>query len=399
MSSFAIDQHPKLDEFDLEVYFAKYEFNTKYLLCCSDAESMTMKDLLLLADEECRQMWDDLWLGYTECWGHPLLRQEVASNFYPGLGAENIRMFAGAEEGIFCVMTALLSQDDHAVVITPCYQSLFSLPKSRCAVTPVSLLPSEHWRCDLDVLRASIQANTKLIVMNWPHNPTGQVPSREHWEGILAIAKEHDLWVFSDEVYRGLEPNEALRLPTLASVYEKGLSLGVVSKSIGLAGLRVGWIAGQDQAILNAIADVKHYLSICNSAPSEVLALIALRNNDVLLNRILSIVRDNLALIDAFLERWSSIFRWERPVGGCCGFMEMIDASSISMDELAKQLVESHGVLIIPGSIFNQTKSASPSTESAGRNLSNFFRIGFGRKNFPECLEAFENALNAILKN
>jgi aspartate/methionine/tyrosine aminotransferase len=293
------------------------------------------------------------------------------------------------------VMTAMLAATDHAIVLTPCYQSLLSLPKSRCQVTQINLLPSDHWVCDLNAIRAAIKPNTKLIVMNWPHNPTGQVPLQAHWEGIISIAREHDIWIFSDEVYRGLETIEARRLPTLASVYEKGISLGVVSKSIGLAGLRVGWIAGQDHSTLNAIADVKHYLSICNSAPSEILSLIALRNYHTLLGRILDIVRGNLALIDSFMDRWDTHFRWDRPVGGCCGFIEMTN-SSISMDELAKQLVESHGVLIIPGSIF--ASPAGTDDISASSDVKNFFRIGFGRSNFAECLNAFENALTKIFK-
>ena len=287
-------------------------------------------------------------------------------------------------------MRALLSTSDHAIVLTPCYQSLLSLTKSLCPVTQICLQATSNWECDVSILESAIKSNTKAIIMNWPHNPTGSVPCISVWEPIITLARKHGLWVFSDEVYRGLETDPSLRLPTVASVYEKGLSLGVVSKSLGLAGLRVGWIAGQDQEMLNSIADMKHYLSICNSAPSEVLALIALRNNEIILDRILSIVRQNLKLFDEFLERWSSTFRWIRPIGGCCGFVEVTSAA-ISVDKLAEQLVSDHGVLIIPGSTFNPT-----GTDDCECN--NFFRIGFGRANFPECLNAFEIALRTIFR-
>lgn len=293
-------------------------------------------------------------------------------------------------------MTALLTPTDHSIVLTPCYQSLASLPKCRGAVTQVSLLAADHWSCDLEALRAAIRPNTKLLVMNWPHNPTGQVPTQQKWADLISLAREHGLWVFSDEVYRGLETHESLRLPPLATMYERGLSLGVVSKSIGLAGLRVGWVAGQDQRALNAIADVKHYMSICNSAPSEVLALIALRNYQVLLDRALGIVGANLVLLDSFMRRWSGVFRWVRPAGGCCGFVELLDCSAVGMDELARQLAEDHGVLILPGSVFNSLGGVEGAPATTGR-VDNFFRIGFGRTNFSECLSAFERAVQVIL--
>jgi len=298
-------------------------------------------------------------------------------------------MFAGAEEAIFCAMTAMLASSDHAVVITPCYQSLLSIPKSRCAVTTVDINSDCKWELNIQTLRAAIQPNTKLIVMNWPHNPTGHVPSRSDFDDIIDLARQFNLWVFSDEVYRGLEADDEHRLPTLASVYEKGISLGVVSKCLGLAGLRVGWIACANASTLNAISDVKHYLSICNSAPSEVLALVALRNFDHLSRRVNNIARSNLLLIDSFLERWASKFRWTRPKGGCCGFMEITDPA-VTVDEVAQRLVEEFGVLILPGSKFVGCGNMD--------KISQCFRLGFGRANFPECLAAFEASLPLIFK-
>ncbi|CUI17937.1 aminotransferase, classes I and II [Candidatus Protochlamydia naegleriophila] len=234
----------KLPIFQLEDYLAKWEFKAPYLLCSSDAESMEMKELIQSADGESLHLWNNLRLSYTETAGLPLLRTEI-SHLYPSLSADHIYCLAGAEEGIFCAMNVLIQPNDHVIVITPCYQSLEDLPKSLQAhVTAIPLDPFD-WSLDLDRVKQALRPSTRLIAINFPHNPTGALLDAPKLNGLVTLARSQGAYLFSDEVYRYLESDESKRPPAIADLYEKGISLGVMSKAFGLAGLRIGWLANR----------------------------------------------------------------------------------------------------------------------------------------------------------
>ncbi|HEX2987741.1 MAG TPA: aminotransferase class I/II-fold pyridoxal phosphate-dependent enzyme, partial [Chloroflexota bacterium] len=257
----------RLHEFKLERYFARWEFDAPYLLCCSDLEGYRLDDLLALADDESRELWHNLALGYTESAGHPLLRAEIA-RLYDGVSPEEILTFAGAEEAIFVLMNVLLGQGDHAVAVWPAYQSLHEV--ARAAGAEVTLLPLEEsngWALDLNALRRAMRPNTRLIVVNFPHNPTGYLPDSATFSALLELAEESGATLFSDEVYRLLEFDPAYRLPAAVDRSRRAVSLGVMSKAFGLAGLRIGWVASHDHDLLARMAAYKDYTSICNSAP------------------------------------------------------------------------------------------------------------------------------------
>ena len=364
--------------FKLEEYLVKYEFSAKYLLCCSDAESFSMSEILDMSNPQQRDAWERLHLGYTETPGSYDLRKIVAAELYPGLGADNILMFAGAEEGIFCALHAIIEPSDHAIVLTPCYQSLFEIPKMKGAnITQIPLEEANDWRIDLNRIQKAIKPNTKCIVINFPHNPTGQVIESDELQGIIDICAPRGIWLFSDEVYRLLGTTKKPWASPAACVYDKALSLGVMSKAFGMGGLRIGWLACQDKVLLKKIEQVKHYTSICNSAPSEMLSIIALTNKDRILERNNRIIDDNLKLLDQFLVEYSHLFGWVRPKGGCIGFVKYKGIESI--DSFCEQLVNKRNVLLMPASIYECQTS--------------HFRIGFGRRNMPKCLDQLKEFL------
>jgi aspartate/methionine/tyrosine aminotransferase len=372
----------KLPEFKLETFLGKWEFKAPYLFCNSDMEGLTLKELLFMGDSESLSVWDKLSLGYTEDQGMPALLKEI-SELYSGIDESNILTFAGAEEGIYCTLHALLSPQDHVIVISPCYQSHESIPASiGCQISEVSLDEEHGWTLNLSKVKKVIQKNTKLIAINFPHNPTGVILDRETLDGLVQLARTHGIRIFSDEVYRLLEHDEKHRMSPLVNIYENGISLGVMSKAFALAGLRIGWIASKDKELLKRAKEIKHYLSICNSAPSEALALLALRAKDTILNRNHEIMRKNLALLDEFFQSHQEIIQWTRPQGGCVGFPKLFINTSI--EEFSSKLLNECGVLIMPASIYGLS--------------SNHFRIGFGRKNMPEALNLFQSFLNKELK-
>jgi aspartate/methionine/tyrosine aminotransferase len=369
----------KIPDFKLEEFWKKYEFSAPYLLCPSDVETWSLKELLALADAESRTLWDNLHLGYTESPGLPLLREEIAK-LYSTLDKDHILTTAGAEEGIYCSMQSLLSPGDHAIVISPCYQSLETLPKVLGAeVTSISLDPKKKWKLDIEQLNDTFRLSTRLLILNCPHNPTGALLDKKVFETMIKLARANGAYIFSDEVYRYLEIDESKRLPAIADAYEKGISLNVMTKAFGLAGLRIGWLASRDKDFLQEVGSYKLYTSICNSAPSEILALMALRAKDVILKRNREIMMNNLDLLDQFFERYPSSFAWNRPESGTIAFPELL--LPIPIDRFTEKLVEEAGILIMPGSVFDFP--------------GNFFRIGFGRKNMPEVLKRFEQYLKS----
>src|SRR3954462_9277430 len=227
-------------EFALERFFAEHEFAATHILGASDVEGMPMAALLELADDETRRMWRDLHLGYTESLGLPALRAEIAS-LYPGLTADDILTFAGAEEAVFVTMHAALSAGDHAIVVWPAYQSLYEVARSiGCEVSPVPLDPAD-WSLNVRRVIAAIKSNTRLIVINFPHSPTGAQINRAQLEELVSVCADRGIRLFSDEVYRFLEHDKP-PLPPAATLSASAISIGVMSKSFALAGLRIGWI-------------------------------------------------------------------------------------------------------------------------------------------------------------
>lgn len=367
--------------FELERYFAKYEFSTEHLLCSSDLESMTIQELLELDPTQYSnnlQKLTNTWLGYTEPQGSPKLKAEI-KKLYRDIYEDQILVHAGAEEAIFNFMHALLSPDDHIIVHYPCYQSLFSVAESiGTEVTKWRSQEANDWDLDLDFLRDNIRANTKAIIINCPHNPTGYLMSKEKQLALVNIARDHNLIIFSDEVYRLLEYNPQDRLANACDIYENAVSLNVMSKSFGLAGLRIGWIATRNAPVFKAMAEFKDYTSICNSAPSEFLATFALQNQSKIIERNLTRVTNNLKLLDAFFDKYSSLLTWVRPQAGAIGFPRLL--VDIKADEFCHNLITEKNVMLLPSTVYDY----------GNKN----FRIGFGRKNMPEALLKLEEYMN-----
>ena len=365
----------QMPPFKLERYFAKYEFIVDYVLCCSDCESLTIQDLLDLEPDAVDQFHQH-WLGYTESMGSPSLRREIC-RLYRDIQPDQVLVHTGAEEAIFLFMHAVLKAKDHVIVHWPCYQSLAEVARSiGCRVSLWKAREENGWALDLEELTRNIQPNTRVIILNTPHNPTGYLMPLNIFQEVSRLARENGIILFSDEVYRESEYREEDRLPAACDFGEHAVSLGVMSKTYGLPGLRIGWIATRNAEIYEKMAALKDYTTICNSAPSELLAELALRHRDALAERSLEIITDNLKVLDQFLDRHAALFAWQRPQAGSIGFPRLLGED---VEAFCEALVKSVGVLLLPGTLY----------EDEG----NHFRIGFGRKNMPEAIERLEDFL------
>jgi len=363
----------KLPPFKLERYFAKYEFAVEYLLCSSDCESLAVGDLLAL-EPDARERFERHWLGYTESPGAPWLRGEIC-RIYAKIEPDQVLVHSGAEEAILLFMQAALEAGDHAVIHWPCYQSLAEIPRGLgCEVTLWRAREENGWVLDLDELeRDLLRPNTRVLVVNSPHNPTGFLMGRADFERLNQICQERGILLFFDEVYRESEHNPAERLPAACDANPSAVSLGVMSKTYGLAGLRIGWVATRNRTIYARMAALKDYTTICNSAPSEFLADLALRHRERIAGRNLEIIRGNLEILDEFFARRADRFSWVLPQAGSIGFPKLLKGG---IEDFCDRLVREKGVLLLPGPLFDDAE--------------NHFRVGFGRRNMKEAVEKLE---------
>jgi aspartate/methionine/tyrosine aminotransferase len=373
----------RIADFALERYFARWEFAVEHVLCGSDVEGWRMADLVAIADPESAALWADLRLGYTESTGHPLLRAEIAA-LYDSLEADDVLVFAGAEEAVFCLFNTSLGAGDHMIVTWPGYQSLYEVARAAGAeVSLHALLEHDGWALDVERLRRSIRPTTRVIVVNAPHNPTGMLPNLAEWTELAALCAEAGIRLIADEVYRYLEVDPAARLPAGADLSPTYLSIGVLSKSFALPGLRIGWLATRDRDVLDRCARLKDYTTICSSAPSEILALMALRARDAVIARSRDIVASNLARLDDFFARRPDALTWVRPSGGSTAFPRLVPTGPAggSADAFCSRLVEATGVLLLPSTTFGFGDG--------------HVRLGFGRTDMPEALGKLEAFLDA----
>lgn len=364
----------KIKPFKLERYYTLHEHTAKYSLCNSDCEAMTIADLLSL-ENGAKEAFDNTWLGYTQTQGSPELRQDI-STIYSKITAEDLIVCTGAQEPIFLFSHAVLNSDDEVIVQTPCYQSLQSVPESiGCKVLSWNVHYEKKIPCfDIEALKKMITNKTKVIYLNAPHNPTGFLFTKKEQQAIIELARINNIIIFCDEVYRELEHKPSFAIPAFADAYENGVSIGVMSKAYGLPGLRIGWLATQNQSISEKVAILKEYTTICNAGPSEFLAGVALRNRHTILDKNLKIIQCNLPLYDTFFTKYSDLFSWYKPNAGPIAFVKMhFDTNDMAF---AEQALKEKGILILPGGIYD---------------FDGYFRIGFGRQKTPEALEQFES--------
>ena len=365
-----------LRPFVLERYFARHEFSARWLLSSSECEPWSMSEILAMADAECRGLWEDLSLRYTESAGHPLLRRAVA-DMYDAIRPEQT-LIAAPEEGIFLSMHAVLRRGDHVVCTAPGYQSLHEVARAiGCEVDEWRPVEGESWRFDVNDLDARLRPDTRLLVVNFPHNPTGALPSDDEFAEVVDRARRRSAYLFSDEMYRGLEHGARVPLPAACDVYDRAISLSGLSKAYGLPGLRVGWLATRDHEMLQRAAELKDYTTICSGAPSEILALIALRSSRTILAAQRARVEANLLSIEEFMADHRDRFSWRRPSAGSVAFPRI--HANQGAEAFCEKLVREHGIMLLPSTVFDDRDS--------------HVRFGYGRRGLCEGLERLAEVL------
>jgi aspartate/methionine/tyrosine aminotransferase len=305
---------------------------------------------LLAVEPGAAERFAALPLGYTTAFGGMGLREAIAAR-YARIAPEEVLAACGGDDILPSLFMALLQPGDHVIVHSPVYQPLAGVAAwCGAAVDHWAADEEAGWEPSLAELRRLLRPGTRLIVTNFPHSPTGFVPERAYLEGLIALADEARATLVGDEIYRGLPLGEAGEAPSLADLSARAVVLNSVSKIYGLPGLRVGWLATRDAAILGAVRDFRLYQNSYIGAPTEFLATLAVRHTDRILAGNLALARENLAALRAFMGRNSDTFSWVPPRGGVVAFPRWLGDEPTSA--LSERLLRDHGLLLAPSAYF-----------------------------------------------
>lgn len=342
------------ETFELERWMTRWELEVSHDICESGIKPMTLAEVFTLLPEESAQKLEEtirtIPLGYSEARGTIELRTALAKT-YPGTSAEEIFVATGAIEANFLLFNVLVQPGDHVIVVDPAYQQLQSVPRALGAdVELLSVVHDDGYYYDLDQLREMMRAETKLIVVNTPHNPTGTMLSEEQIQELVNIAREHDAWILSDEAYRWIEHPGGESIPApMRGRYEKGISVGTVSKPFGVPGLRIGWFAAPAE-ITQAAWAVRDYVSLSPGKLSDIITTAIVTHRDAIFARNAEIIGANMNSARKWFASNSDLVSWVSPRAGLLAMMSY--TADIDSTLLANRLAGEAGVMLAPGDAF-----------------------------------------------
>ena len=370
-----------IEPFLVEEWMNAYEGGAKYNIAETCVESMSLRELCALTGEdetEFMRELADLKLTYGDITGYPPLKEGIAS-LYRGLKRENVITTHGAAGANHHLFLSLVSPGDKVVSVMPTYQQLYSIPRSLGArVEILKLRKGNAFLPDLNELGRLVGNDTKLICINNPNNPSGALISEETLENIVEIARRAGAYLMADEVYRHLTQDETYS-ESIADMYEKGISVGSMSKTFSMAGLRLGWLATRDEKAMRGFLTHRDYDHISSGMLDERVAALALKNKEAVFARNRNIVRENLAILDDWIKGEKN-FDYVKPSAGTTALVYY--NYDIPSYRFARELYEREGVFVTPGDCFGEPRC---------------FRIGYACN--KKTLVAGLNGLSAYAEN
>ncbi len=358
----------KIERFELERWMTRWELDVDYDICESGILPLSLAELYALVGSDAastlEQQINTMPQSYSEARGTLALRTALAAT-YENATPDDILVTTGAIEANFLIFNALVNPGDHVVAVSPAYQQLHSVPRAIGADLSLWDVTSDGggFAYDLDRLEAILRPDTKLIVINTPHNPTGAILDSNQLDRVLELARERDAWVLSDEAYRWLEhPGGAKLVEPARNRYEKAVSVGTMSKPFGMPGLRIGWFAA-NQELANRAWGLRDYISLSPSKISDAVTCAVIENRDKILPRNGKIMQENLE----FARRWfvdnAELASWSEPKAALLAMMKY--TAPVDSEILADRLAKDVRVMLAPGSAFG---------------LDGYLRIGIGQR-------------------
>jgi aspartate/methionine/tyrosine aminotransferase len=319
-----------------------------------------------------------LTLFYGEHRGMGKLREAIPEGS-PVLNTGDVLVTAGAAAALFITATTLLSAGDHMVVIRPNYGTNLETPRAiNCQMSIVDLKFEEGFEINTDAIRQQVRANTKLISITNPHNPSGKLFDEQTVNELIRMAEEKNCFLLVDETYRDLNFETELK-PYAAEFSERVISVASVSKSFGAPGIRIGWIICRNKKLMYDFLAAKEQISLCNSVVDEEIAFHLLSNKEKFMMKNHQHIRANFAL----LQQWfaaQSFLEWVEPQAGVVCFPRFKASYNMDADKFYHTLFEKYGTIAGPGHWFERDKI--------------YMRIGFGYPILTElkdgltCIEA-----------
>ncbi|MDI6705947.1 MAG: aminotransferase [Bacillota bacterium] len=365
--------------FLVEEWMNKYEMDAVYNIAETCVDSLTLGELLSLSEDPMDFLGglQDMKLTYGHIEGSPELRTLIAG-LYKGLDSGNVIVTHGGIGANFLLHYSIVDPGDRVICVHPTYQQLYSVPEGFGAeVKLLPLRPENGFLPDIDELKGLINETTKLIVINNPNNPTGSLMEEEHLKQVADIARSCGAYVHCDEVYRGLYHEINTAVPSIADVYEKGISTSSMSKAFSLAGLRLGWIAGPEDIIEECFKH-RDYTTISCGMLDDILAVHALKNYHRIMERNLKIVRGNARILDEWVRREEQI-SYIKPKAGTTAFLKY--DLPVSSEEFCLGLFKKDGTFLVPGKCFDMEGwlrigfACSPDVLERGlKNISEYIR-------------------------
>ncbi len=339
---------------------------------CAETYSLNELQSLFEEDELCK----DAPLTYANIQGDPSLRQSI-SDFHGQENPDHYVTFCGAQEALFTCMAALLKAGDEVITLTPAYPPLLQTPLLFGAqVQSIPLTAENHWKIPIEEIEKSITKRTKLIIVNQPHNPTGSMIEKREIERLWSCVENSNRYLIADEV----SVHTTFNTKPVDSLYRSLpniIGVGVSSKSLGLAGIRIGWLMVSNEHLREKVLDIKSYLSICCSRIDEHYLKHALLHSKKILARNNQLVSENINLFSNCCDRLSDQIQWHPPKAGLLSLVAINQEKQA--DRFSETLIQEAGIMLLPAHYLGLP--------------GNYFRIGLGKKAFKDHLPNFERVL------
>jgi capreomycidine synthase len=345
-------------EFKLGTWFNKYYFDTEIVLCVSGVEEFSMGEIRELAHLSYEEM-DKIVFKDSPSYGAPGIRNAIAQRWRQG-DADQVMVTHGSSEAMFLVMNGMLQAGDEVVVLTPCYQPLLAIPEALgCTVKCWQLRPEKQFVPDIAELKQLLSPRTRMVVVNFPNNPTGATLTESQYCELIDAIAEVNAYLLWDAAFTELAYC-ASPLPDPATSYARTITLGTLTKTYGLGGLRVGWCLAPPDVLVRSVR-ARDYITLNLSPLIEYIGQKVVENIDVLLDIRLQQARENLALLASWVEQHSDRITWACPQGGVSAFIKFEWIGDV--EDFCLRLAHEHGVFLLPGACFGYPE---------------YVRLGFG---------------------
>ena len=359
----------------LEYWMRDYYFDTEIDIGSSGVENFSLAEIRELINLTSQEL-DCVTFRDSQTFGNPELRKVIAERWGNG-NPEWVMTTHGSSEAIYLIMNALLNAGDEVVILTPCYQQLFTIAESiGCRMKSWSLEVEQQFVPNIEKVKSLIRPETRMVVVNFPHNPTGVSLTLEEQEILLRAAEEVECYLVWDAAFADLT-YDCPPLPCPSLQYHRAISIGTLSKAYGLPGLRVGWLIASP-SVLAQCARLRDYITLHLSPLVELIAQRVIEKASLLLNLRLKQAHQNLEILTKWISQREEIAEWARPQGGVCTFLRLCGIPDI--EAFCHRLARTYGVLLVPGTCFQH---------------SDHIRLGFGGRTLElkEGLSRFERLL------